>query len=131
MPFRFALDRTQGKSLAGVAFVWAGLFGVAAAAVTPCAKADVEWDKKVAYLIAVNARPGYNFGSADEALSYGYGICDNVAQGRGYAQLITDVQGDFNTSDNYQASYLIDRSVNELCPESIWQLRNSAAHYRP
>lgn len=121
--------RTLGKSLAGAAFGWAALF--AFAAITPDARADVEGDKKLAYLIQIAARPGYGFASADAALNYGYGICDKVSQGRGYAQLIVDVQGDINTSDVFQASYLIDRAVNELCPEQIWQLRNSAAHYRP
>lgn len=104
---------------------------IAATAFSPGARADVEWDKKMAFLIAVSARPGYNFANADEALNYGQGICDKVGSGRGYPQLITDVQGDFNTTDDYQASYLIDRAVNELCPEHIWQLRRSAAHYRP
>ena len=31
--------------------------------------------------------------------------------------------------DDYQAAYLINQAVNELCPALIWQLRNSAAHY--
>jgi hypothetical protein len=42
-----------------------------------------------------------------------------------------DIKADFNTSDDYQASYLISQAVNELCPALIWRLRNSAAHYRP
>jgi hypothetical protein len=42
-----------------------------------------------------------------------------------------DVKDDFSTSDGYQASYLITQAVNELCPAMIWQLRNSAAGYRP
>jgi hypothetical protein len=42
-----------------------------------------------------------------------------------------DVRADFNVPDDYQASYLISRVVNELCPALIWQLRSSAAHYRP
>jgi hypothetical protein len=41
------------------------------------------------------------------------------------------VKADVATSDEYQASYLISRAVNELCPALIGQLRNSAAHYRP
>jgi hypothetical protein len=41
-----------------------------------------------------------------------------------------DVRGDFNTDDDYQASYLISQAVNELCPAQIWQLRSSAAHYQ-
>jgi hypothetical protein len=97
----------------------------------PSGHADVEWDKKMAFLIQVTARPGYNFPSADAALAYGEGVCDKIAAGRPYPDLIGDVQHDFNTVDDYQASYLIDRAANELCPEQIWQLRRSAAHYRP
>ena len=85
----------------------------------------------VAYLIDVTVRPGYNFANADDALGYGYQVCDKVSQGRTYADLIGDVKADFQTGDEFQASYLIDKSVNELCPAQIWQLRQSAAHYRP
>jgi Protein of unknown function (DUF732) len=92
----------------------------------PCARADA-----VAYLVNVTLRPGYSFATGDDALAYGRGICGKVAHGRGYPDLIGDVQADFNTADQYQASYLITQAVNELCPEEIWQLRNSAAHYRP
>jgi hypothetical protein len=92
----------------------------------PQANADA-----VAYLLNVTVRPGYNFANADTALSYGHRICDKVSQVRSYAQVMSDVKADFNTSDEYQASYLISQAVNELCPALIWQLRNSAAHYRP
>jgi Protein of unknown function (DUF732) len=85
----------------------------------------------VAYLIEVTVRPGYNFPNADTALAYGYQVCDKVSQGRRYADLIGDVKADFRTGDEFQASYLIDKAVNELCPAQIWQLRQSAAHYRP
>jgi hypothetical protein len=85
----------------------------------------------VAYLIDVTVRPGYNFANADAALAYGNQLCDKVAAGRGYADLIGDVKSDFQTGDEFQASYLIDKAVNELCPAQIWQLRQSAAHYRP
>ena len=92
----------------------------------PSARADT-----MAYLLNVTVRPGYNFANSADALAYGQGICDKVAHGRGYPALIGDVEADFNTTDQYQASYLISQAVNELCPASIWQLRNSAAHYRP
>jgi len=92
----------------------------------PSARADV-----VAYLVNVTVRPGYNFANADEAIRYGQSICDKVAQGRAFAAVISNVTADFRTTDEYQASYLISQAVNELCPAMIWQLRNSAAHYRP
>jgi hypothetical protein len=85
----------------------------------------------VAYLIDVTVRPGYNFANADAALAYGNQLCDKVSAGRRYADLIGDVKSDFQTADEFQASYLIDKAVNELCPAQIWQLRRSAAHYQP
>jgi hypothetical protein len=125
MQRRSAHHCTLAKSLAAVSFAGVAMFGVAALALAPCARADV-----VAYLVNVTVRPGYQFANADAALSYGYGICDKVSQGRSYAQVMGDVKADFSTSDEYQASYLISQAVNELCPALIWQLRNSAAHYR-
>lgn len=90
----------------------------------PAASADA-----VAYLLNVTVRPGYNFANADQALSYGRGVCEKIAQGRRFAELVADVTSDFATSDRYQASYLISQAANELCPAQIWQLRNSAAGY--
>nr|WP_051073930.1 DUF732 domain-containing protein [Mycobacterium sp. JS623] len=107
--------------LAACAVAGAAMLGLA-----PCARADV-----VAYLVNVHVRPGYSFPTANAALGYGYGICDKVSAGRAYAQVMGEVKADFETSDEYQASYLINQAVNELCPAQIWQLRNSAAHYRP
>jgi hypothetical protein len=103
----------------------AALFTMAIVAVTPCARADV-----TAYLVNVHVRPGYNFPNAAAALTYGLGICDKISAGRGFPEVMADVRGDFNTSDDYQASYLISQAVNELCPAQIWQLRNTAAHYQ-
>jgi Protein of unknown function (DUF732) len=119
---RSSQQRTE-KPLAAVILAGALLL---ATAVTPSARADV-----VAYLVNVTVRPGYHFANTDAALSYGHGICDKVSAGHSYAQVMGDVKADFNTPDEYQASYLISQAVNELCPALIWQLRNSAAHYRP
>lgn len=102
------------------------LLNVAAFVGAPNACGDV-----IAYLVNVTVRPGYNFANAEEALGYGQGICDKVAQGRTYGQIMADVKADFATSDEYQASYLVTQALNELCPELIWQLRNSAAGYQP
>lgn len=91
--------------------------------VTP-ARAD-----SVAYLVNVTVRPGYNVPNADAALAYGSGVCTIVGQGKSYPQLITETMSDFDTTDEYQAVYLINQAANESCPELIWQLRQSAAHY--
>lgn len=95
-------------------------------ATLPSAQAD-----GIAYLVNVTVRPGYNFAGPADALAYGQAICDKLIAGRGYAQLIADVKTDSDNRDEYQAAYLINQAVNELCPAAIWQLRNTAAHYRP
>ncbi len=84
-----------------------------------------------AYLFNTVVRPGYHFSGPDDALQYGYGLCDDVAAGRLYGQLIGKVKVDMQTTDEYQAGYLINQALNELCPAQIWQLRQSAAGYRP
>ncbi|WP_431236263.1 DUF732 domain-containing protein (plasmid) [Mycolicibacterium psychrotolerans] len=102
-------------------FIAAGLLATARPA-----RAD-----NIGYLVNVTVRPGYNFPNADAALAYGYGVCDQITAGVSYSQLIKNIKGDFSTSDEFQASYLISQSAQELCPAAIWQLRQSAAGYRP
>jgi hypothetical protein len=58
-------------------------------------------------------------------------MCDKVSGGRTYALIMADVKSDFNTSHEYQASHLIDKAINELCPAQIWHRRNLAAYYQP
>jgi hypothetical protein len=111
---------TAALSLPALAMACAALLG------SPPAHADT-----VAYLINVTVRPGYNFANADDALSYGHTVCTNIGSGRSYADAMGQIKSDFNNPDDYQASYLINQAVNELCPALIWQLRNSAAKYRP
>ena len=115
-----SVTRRLVTGAAGSAIAGAGLLAAAPAS------AD-----QVAYLVNVTVRPGYNFHDADQALAYGHGICDKIAGGRPYAQLMSDVKADFTTNDEFQASYLITQAANELCPGQIWALRNSAAGYRP
>jgi Protein of unknown function (DUF732) len=81
----------------------------------------------VAYLVNVTVRPRYNFANAEAALTYGHRICDKASEGRTYAGIIAEIKADFQTTDEYQAAYLISQAVNALCPALIWQVRNSAA----
>ena len=84
----------------------------------------------VEYLYNVAARRHYNFPNND-ALGYGYGICDKVSRGESYAQVMGDVKSDVTPNDEFAANYLVSYAVNLLCPAQIWQLRNSAANYQP
>ena len=112
------------KSLVGVLSV--GLMSSAALVAAPVADAD-----SIAYLVNVHVRPGYNFPNADAAIAYGNSICARVASKMSYADLVNQVKADFHTTDYFQAGYLINQAVNELCPPQIWQLRQSAAGYTP
>lgn len=107
----------------------AGLVTFALTAAVWAATPTIARADSVAYLVNVTMRPGYNFPNADAALAYGYTLCSRVVGGSSYADNIAAVKEDFNTDDDYQAAYLINQAVNELCPALIWQLRQSAAHY--
>ena len=85
---------------------------------------------EVEYVYDVMVRRHYNFPNND-AVSYGYAICDKVTRGEGYAQVMGEVRGDVVPNDEFAANYLVSYAVNLLCPAQIWQLRNSAAHYQP
>jgi hypothetical protein len=100
------------------------------AAQTRAPRAQAAPDPQVEYLYDVAVRRHYNFPSND-AIGYGYGICDKVTRGEGYAPVMGDVNSDVTPNDEFAADYLVSYAVNLLCPAQIWQLRNSAAHYRP
>jgi hypothetical protein len=92
----------------------------------PSAQAD-----PVTYVNSVNVRGGFNFPSGDAAIAYGRGVCDKIAAGRSYGQIIGDIKVDVTAGDEGQANYLVGQVINELCPELIGPLRDSAANYRP
>jgi hypothetical protein len=85
---------------------------------------------EVEYMYDVAVRRHYNFPNND-AIGYGRGICDKVRRGNSYGQVMGDVKSDVTPSDEFAANYLVSYAVNLLCPELIWQLRNSAAGYQP
>jgi hypothetical protein len=86
---------------------------------------------EVEYVYDVMVRRHYNFANPSDAVGYGHAICDKVGRGESYAQVMGEVKNDVLPNDEFAANYLVSNSVNILCPELIWQLRNSAAHYQP
>lgn len=124
--WRTAIKAVHPRLGSGLVMALTAAFSAATLIAAPTARADV-----VAYLVNVTVRPGYNFASADAAIQYGQGVCGKIADGKPYTAIVGDINSDFNTSDGYQANYLVSQAVNELCPALIWQLRNSAAQYRP
>jgi hypothetical protein len=127
--------RNPGKSGSrrGVGELFAAMIaalalGGVAQAVAPRAHAAPA--PEVEYTFDVVVRKHYNFPNND-AIAYGHGICDKVSQGEGYPQIMNDVKNDITPNDEFSANYLVSYAVNLLCPEQIWQLRNSAGGYRP
>jgi hypothetical protein len=86
---------------------------------------------EVEYVYNVMGRRHYNFANPSEAVNYGYSICDKVTRGTSYAQVMGDVKNDVTPNDEFAANFLVSNAVNLLCPDQIWQLRNSAANYQP
>ncbi len=86
---------------------------------------------ELGFLITTLVRPGYNFPNAEAAVVYGQSICIRVGDKMSYTELVNQVKSDFQNADYYQAGYLINQAAEELCPEQIWQLRESAAGYKP
>ena len=85
---------------------------------------------EVEFTYNVVFRRHYNFPNND-AIGYGYGICDKVGRGAPYATVMAEVKADITPNDEQSANYLVSNAVGILCPASIWQLRNSAAGYQP
>jgi hypothetical protein len=83
----------------------------------------------VDYLYNVTVRRHYIFPNND-AIGYGHGICDKVSGGERFAEVMATVKSDVSPNDEYAANYLVSYAVSQYCPELIWQLRNSAAHYQ-
>jgi hypothetical protein len=84
----------------------------------------------VAYLVNVTLAPSYGFASAEQALAYGRDVCEKMAAGYPYGQILEAIRADIPATDDYRASFLATQAANELCPALIWQLRQSAAGYR-
>lgn len=115
------------KRLVALIMGAASIAGVAPA-VTPQARAAPA--PEVEYLYDVGVRRHYDFPNND-AVGYGYGICDKVDRGESYAQIMGEVKSDIKPNDEFAANYLVSYAVNLLCPAQIWQLRQSAGGYQP
>jgi hypothetical protein len=115
------------RSLA-TAMIVAAMFSGGAASSIPRAHAAPA--PQVEFVYNVTVRRHFNFPNND-AVAYGYAVCDKVRGGESYAQVIGEAKRDVTPNDEDASNYVISYSVNLLCPEQIWQLRNSAAGYQP
>lgn len=110
-------------------FVSAALLAVSA--VLPlAAQANAVPAPEIEYIYNVSGRRHYNFPNNDP-LGYGHAICDEIGQGRSYADVMADTKRDVTPNDEFATNFLISNAVNILCPQQIWRLRNSASGYQP
>jgi hypothetical protein len=123
--------RSATKSRMSLAALIIAAAAVGGATQTLAPRAHAAPDPRVEYLYDVTVRRHYNFPDNNDALGYGYKICDQVTGGNSYARVMGDVKSNVTPSDEFAANYLVSNAVNLLCPEQIWHLRNSAAQYRP
>ena len=86
---------------------------------------------EVEYVYDVMVRRHYSFAGPADAVGYGHAICDEVGRGKSYAHVMEQTKDEVTPNDEFATTYLISYAVNLLCPDLIWQLRNSAAGYRP
>ncbi len=118
--------RSAVVRLGGLLATALAVAGVGAVGLAPAAHAD-----QIGYLINVTVRPTYNFPNAQAALDYGYGLCGRIEAKTSYTDMAQQIKTDFNTNDELTVSYLLSQAAQELCPGQTWQLRQSAAGYRP
>lgn len=97
---------------------------------TPVPVAHAVPGPEVEYVYNVVVRRHYEFPNND-AIGYGFGICDKVSSGVGYSQVMGEVKDDILPNDEFAANYLVSNAVGILCPSQIWHLRNTAAGYQP
>jgi len=121
----------------GVPKNWKWLVAAIAAAaaiggvpLAPAPRANAAPNPEVEYVYDMTVRRQYNFPNND-ALAYGHGVCDKIGRGEAYGQILGDVKTDVTPNDQFAANYVVGYAVNLLCPDLIWQLRNSAGGYRP
>lgn len=115
------------KSLVRVLSVglMSGLVSAGGLAAAQTANAD-----EVGFLVNVFQMRAFNFPNAEATIAYGQTICMRVEGKVSYVDLINQVKAELNTSE-FLAGYLISQAAEELCPAQIWQLRQSAAGYKP
>jgi len=118
------------KSRTSLVAVIVAATAVGGVPLTLAPRADAAPAPEVEYVYDMVVRRHYDFPNND-VLAYGHGICDKVGRGEGYGQVMGDVKSDVTPSDEFAANYVVSYAVNLLCPELIWQLRNSAAGYQP
>ena len=120
--------RRVSRTLTGLVAATIGGFGGLSVA-APHAWGGLAPPEQVFLYDVMFRRPDMHWANADAALAYGYGVCDKIRGGHPYAQIAGDFKADFQTPDEYLASYIISDAAQQLCPELIWQLRNSAEGY--
>lgn len=117
----------RGNALSGIVIGSAVLGSLVSTSAPPAGAVPAP---EVEYTYNVVVRRHYGFPNND-AIGYGYQICQKISGGAGYPQVMGEVKSDVVPNDEFSANFLVSNAVGILCPTQIWRLRNSAAHYQP
>ena len=82
---------------------------------------------EVEYTYNVIVRRHFTFPHND-ALGYGFALCDKVSRGVTYRDVMTAVKAEVFPNDEQAANYVVSYAVGLLCPAQIAQLRQTAAN---
>lgn len=118
---------TRRRSLTSGIAVVSALIAVASTCPPPAFAVPAP---EVEYVYNVIVRRHFDFPNND-ALGYGFALCDKIKRGVPYAVVMGDVKRDVLLNDEQAANYVVSYAVGILCPAQIWHLRNSAAGYVP
>jgi len=118
---------TRRRSLTSGVAVVSALIAFASTLAPPAAAVPAP---EVEYVYNVIVRRHFDFPNND-ALGYGFALCDKIIRGVPHAVVMGDVKRDVLPNDEQSANYVVSYAVGILCPAHIWQLRDSAAGYVP
>jgi hypothetical protein len=122
------VTRTRRKTIVAASAI-ACAFGVVTQTLAPPAALAAP-GPEVEYTYNVMVRRHFDFPNND-AIGYGFSICDKVSRGENYSKVMGDVKSDVFPNDEQASNYVVSNAVGILCPAQLWQLRNSAAGYQP
>ena len=103
-------------------------FGVSTVLLAPNAAAVPGLEVEYTYNVIVRRHFAF---PANDAIGYGYGICDKVSRGAVYRDVMAAVKADVMPNDEQAANYVVSYAVGILCPAQIARLRHTAATYLP
>lgn len=118
--------RTQPArlSMRSTAICALALWSAVGFAVAPHAEAVPAPEVEYTYNVLVRRHFSFPY---NDAIGYGYRLCDNVARGLTYADVIAAVRSEVFPNDEQAANYVVSYAIGLLCPSHIPAIRRTAS----